>query len=91
MQAARRGPLIQRPVSGSVNLPAPTGGWNARDVLSEMAPNDAVILENWFPSTTSVNQRYGYSEWATGLPAETETLMNYAGPASDKLFAACGS
>lgn len=91
MQAARRGPLIQRPVSGSVNLPAPTGGWNARDVLSEMAPNDAVILENWFPSTTSVNQRYGYSEWATGLPAETETLMNYAGPASDKLFAACGT
>jgi hypothetical protein len=91
MLAKKQRGLIQRPVSVAVNMPAPTGGWNARDVLSEMAPNDAVILENWFPSTTSVNQRYGYSEWATGLPATVETLMNYAGPSSDQLFAACGT
>lgn len=91
MLAKKQRGLIQRPVSTAVNMPAPTGGWNARDVLSEMAPNDAVILENWFPSTTSVNQRYGYSEWATGLPASVETLIAYAGPASDQLFAACGT
>ena len=91
MLAKKQRGLIQRPVSVAVNMPAPTGGWNARDVLSEMAPNDAVILENWFPSTTSVNQRYGYSEWATGLPASVETLIAYAGPASDQLFAACGT
>jgi hypothetical protein len=91
MIAQKQRGLIQRPVSRAVNMPAPTGGWNARDVLSEMAPNDAVILDNWYPSTTSVNQRYGYSEWATGLPAPVETLMPYAGPSSDKLFAACGT
>lgn len=88
---ARRRAMVQRPVAVSVSLPAPVGGWNARDVLSEMAPSDAVIMDNWYPSTTSVNQRYGFSEWATGMTGNVETLMVYAGNATDAMFAAVGS
>jgi len=78
---------IARAVSGSVSLPAPVGGWNARDSIGEMPPTDAVYLTNWFPATSSVNLRDGYTQYATGLPTYVETLMAYAGGATDKLFA----
>ena len=72
------------------SLPAPTGGWNARDVLGEMQPNDAVALVNFFPGTTSVMQRLGYSRWATGIAGQVETLFSYASGTSRKLFAVAG-
>jgi hypothetical protein len=31
------------------SLPAPVGGWNARDSLANMAPTDAVQLVKFFP------------------------------------------
>lgn len=74
-------------VSSSVSIPAPIGGWNARDSLADMPVTDAVVLKNWYPATTECVLRYGYSQWATGLPAEVETLMNYEGGATSKLFA----
>lgn len=77
-------PLNARGVSAS--LSAPVGGWNARDALGEMPPEDAVSLDNWFPSTTSVNLRNGYSQWATGLGGLVETILSYSGGATNKLF-----
>lgn len=73
--------------SRSTSIPAPVGGWNARDSLADMAPTDAVVLENWFPTTTDVMVRYGYTEFATGMGSQVETLMNYTGGAADSLFA----
>lgn len=77
--------------TSTTSYPAPTGGWNARDGLAEMKPTDAVVLDNWFPTTTSVNVRRGYLEWSTGYLAPVETLMRYA-PTSGayKLFAVSG-
>lgn len=46
-------------------LPAPTGGWNARDALSAMPEEDAVALVNFFPETTDVLLRYGSQLWAS--------------------------
>lgn len=46
-------------------LPAPTGGWNARDALSAMPEEDAVALVNFFPQTTDVLLRYGSQLWAS--------------------------
>ena len=46
-------------------LPAPTGGWNARDALSAMPPEDAVALVNYFPQTTDVILRYGSEVWGS--------------------------
>jgi len=74
-------------VSKSVSLPAPIGGWNSRDVLSEMDPTDAVQLDNWFPATTSVMARSGYTRWATGITGHVTTLMAYTGGTANKLFA----
>ena len=77
--------------SGSVSLPAPVGGWNARDSLSDMPVTDAVYLNNWFPATTELQLRKGYTKWATGLPAEVDTLMNYESGTAGKLLAISNS
>lgn len=75
----------------SVSLPAPIGGWNARDSVADMAPTDAVILENWFPAPTYIQLRNGYSRFATGITGWVETIMAYQGGTTSKLFAAAST
>jgi len=53
-----------------------------------MPPTDAVQLTNYFARTTSVQLRYGHSQFATGMMGQCETLMVYAGGSSNKLFSA---
>lgn len=83
--------INRRQVSKTVSLPAPTGGLNARDALADMPPTDAVLMDNWFPTPTSVSLRNGSSSHATGLPAWVETLMHYSGPSVQKLFGISGT
>lgn len=75
----------------SVTLPAPTGGWNARDALGDMDPKDAVVLKNWWPSTSDVVLRYGHTRFATGISGQVETVMSFNGLTSSKLLAAAGT
>ena len=82
---------VKQKSAGSVSLPAPVGGWNARDSLGDMPTTDAVYLTNWFPATTELQLRSGYTKWATGLPAEVDTLMNYESGTAGKLFAISNS
>lgn len=77
----------KRAVSQPVSLPAPVGGWNARDSLANMQPSDAVTLTNWFPATTECALRGGYTKHATGITGQVETIMAYSGAATSKLFA----
>jgi hypothetical protein len=72
-------------------LPAPIGGWNARDPLAAMPPTDAIILDNWFPRTADLISRGGYTNFTTGLPNQVNTLMVYNGTTSATMFAASGS
>ena len=81
----------KRAVSQPVSLPAPTGGWNARDSLTGMSPLDAVTLTNWYPATTECVLRNGYTKYATGITGQVETIMAYSGAATDKLFAIAGT
>lgn len=83
--------IAKRAVSQPVSVPAPVGGWNARDSLTAMAPTDAVILQNWFPATTECVLRNGYTQYATGITGQVETLMAYSGAATSKLFAIAGT
>lgn len=83
-----RAQKAQRRNFSAVSVSAPVGGWNARDSLAAMGPLDAVTLTNFFPNTTSVNLRYGYTVWSTGLSGIAETLLTYAGGATQKFFAA---
>ena len=70
------------------SIPAPTGGWNARDNIANMDPKDAVSLENWYPGTTACELRFGYSNHATGMTGEkVETLMVWNGPSTSTMFA----
>jgi hypothetical protein len=83
----RRAAKAQKSRAKAVPLPAPVGGWNARDSLAAMDPKDAVSLVNLFPGTTSVNLRDGFSKFATGFSTVVDTVMSYSGGASNKLLA----
>lgn len=74
----------------SVSLPAPIGGWNARDPLDQMPETDAIRLVNVIPLTTSVKNRKGFSLFAEGMGSTpVDTLMEWVGGAgSSKLIAA---
>ena len=74
----------------SANIPAPVGGWNARDSLGAMPALDAPILINWYPATTECVLRSGYTEYATGFSGQVESILDYYGGGSRKLFAVCG-
>lgn len=70
------------------SVPAPVGGWNARDSVDAMAQLDAVVLDNWFPTTGKVTVRKGYSQHATGLGGPVETLAELHAGTVRKLVAA---
>lgn len=60
-----------QPMSDGYSLPSPVGGWNARDQLARMPPTDAVVLDNWFPQSTDIVVRPGFTNRATGPVGET--------------------
>jgi len=75
----------------TTSITSPIGGWNARDSVSSMPPTDAVTLTNLYPTPTDVVLRKGYSKRSIGITGFVNSLMNYAGPSSQKLFAAAGT
>jgi hypothetical protein len=75
----------------TITVPAPIGGWNARDSLGAMAVEDAVTLQNWWPGTNSVVLRYGYTQHATGISGQVESIMSYSSGTANKLFACAGT
>lgn len=79
-------------VASVKTAPAPIGGWNARDALADMAPGDAVILDNLVPMTTQVSLRSGSVDHVTGITGEIETLAVYnRANGSSQMFAAAGA
>jgi len=85
MISQRRKPRVQAR-STALTIPAPTLGWNARDALANMNPQDAVSLQNMFPSTTAVVFRLGYTRYFSGFSGVAETLMQYSGSTSNQFF-----
>jgi len=83
--------LVQKARANVASLPAPVGGWNARDSIANMGPTDAYEMENLFPTVSNVILRGGYVKHATGLPSQVETLMNYNGSTTSRLFAISGT
>lgn len=73
------------------SLPPPVGGWDTRETLADMPDVNAVILDNWFPSTDKVTLRQGSAEHATGMSGNVDSLLEYTSPeGSKKLFATNG-
>lgn len=54
---------------------APIGGWNTRDALDDMPPEDAVLLDNWVPYFGSCAVRNGYTAFCSGLGGAVKTLI----------------
>lgn len=75
-------------VARSVTLPAPIGGLNTRDSLSEMKPIYAIDMRNFWPQDSRVTIRRGCQNHVQGLPADVKTLMGWSGLTASKLFAA---
>jgi hypothetical protein len=79
-----------QPFSSPLSLPAPVNGWNTRDELDAMDPLDAVTLDNFFPDTSGITCRKGFTDHATGLgAAAVETLAEFRSGATARLLAAC--
>jgi len=79
--------LVQGNAAQVQSLPAPLGGWNARDSIANMEPTDAVTLINMFPTVSSLTMRGGYTKHATGLSGKAQTIMVYNSGATSKMFA----
>lgn len=84
----QRRSVAQRARASVQSLPAPVGGWNARDSYANMDPMDAVTLQNLWPNVSNVELRGGYIEWCTGLAGQAESLFSYAGGSVTELWAA---
>ena len=80
-----------QPTGESTTVPAPIGGLNTRDAPDMMEQSDAIRLDNFFPGSTDVSLRNGYTSHATGLPSTVQSLMAYSSGATNKLFAASGA
>ena len=79
-------------VSSTQSLPSPVGGWNVRDSIANMAEEDAVIMDNWFPTPSDIMVRKGQTSFATGLGSQVESLMFFnSKTGTNKLYAAAGS
>jgi hypothetical protein len=81
----------QKRTATTASVASPVGGWNARDSIANMPPLDAVVLNNFFPTPTDVQVRLGYKKACTGITGQVNSLMNWAGPTSQKLFAVAGT
>ena len=88
--------MRSQPDAEGFTLPAPIGGWNARDPVANMKPTDAIYLDNFWPSPSAVQIRPGYATQANVPSGNTanmlQTLLPYANPdGTVKLFAAANS
>ena len=72
----------------SFTLPAPSGGLNLRDDITALKPNEARVLENWFPGAGQCEMRPGFAKYAIGLgTGEVKTLAAFQGYSSSKMLA----
>ena len=79
--------------SRGMSIPAPVGGWDAASPIADMEEDRALVLDNWFPSTTDVRVRRGHKAHASGMGSTViDSLMVYNGltSATSALFAATG-
>lgn len=65
--------------SKSETIPAPIGGWNARDSVDSMDTTDAIQLDNFFPGVSRCKLRKGFSAHATGMgTGSVSTVIEYS-------------
>lgn len=69
--------------------PSPIKGWNTINSPAEMPVDQAVVLDNLIPSTSSVTSRKGYTAHATGVGSgNVDTLLELRALSVTKFIAA---
>ena len=72
------------------SVPAPIGGWNARDPFELMPETDAVELQNLFPDSVDLKLRSGFREHADGMGSGiVKTLFELVGQTGTRKLIAC--
>lgn len=87
-KAPRRTAAAQ--VSNLFVVPAPVGGLNYRDPISNMAPTDALVLRNFIPKQTGAELRKGWQYHTDPLEDPVVSIFSYNAPdpGDNKVFAA---
>ena len=81
----------RQPEGKPKSIPAPVGGLNTRDAISDMSVLDAITMDNFFPTPSDVMLRQGRSDHITAISGQVQTLMAYSAPSgSTALYAAAG-
>lgn len=74
-------------------LQVPTGGLDAISPVTNMPPENAIVLDNWFPNLKWIEIRRGHVQHCNtsnpGDPVESLMAYNALAGSSDKMFAAC--
>ncbi|KKB61549.1 hypothetical protein WM40_22685 [Robbsia andropogonis] len=83
-------PVNRRARVVTKSIPPPVGGLNTRDAVANMAPTDALILDNYDPGTTDMPLRKGFVTWGSGIAGAIETLAAYNSPGLQQMFAVAG-
>lgn len=86
-----RHPINRGPKAVVRSVPAPVGGWNARDDIDNMEADEAVSLVNWWPGQGYVSNRRGHTSHATGLGGAVETVGEFNAGSTRKMFAAANN
>jgi hypothetical protein len=87
----RQNPQAYQRYIAPQQLPAPIGGWNARDAFDMMPPQDALQLENFIPRESYCELRRGYESYATGLTDPVENILEYAAAGTREFYAFAGT
>lgn len=77
--------LRPRITARPANFPVAVGGWNAIDALDAMPKDDAETLVNWFPATTFLRLRGGYTPHCDAGDPVT-SLATYSSGTADALL-----
>lgn len=89
--AFRPKPVNRQQKTTPIPFPSPVGGWNARDAISAMPPEDAIVLDNFFPGLGSCKTRGGASAYATGLGGSVKMLAEFNAGSLRKFIAAANN
>lgn len=78
-------------VDRQLTTPATVGGWDTESDIADMPIENAIALDNFFPDPGRVRLRNGHTEYATGLGATVESIMDYASGSAAKMLGAAGT
>jgi hypothetical protein len=82
--------VSKKRIASQASIPAPTGGLNAKDPIADMSENEAVIMDNYFPNPSSVENRNGSVLHASGMTGYVDTIAVYNDGVNQSMFAVVG-